>query len=189
MPGDGPFLWFSPQGSPWGYHRLPPGGMCVSAFLFVRQGDRVLLGKYADDPAWESLTGLDEGRRRAHGRGWTIPASHLRFGEDPREAARRIAEDVLLLRGLRLGEPRVEVEVGVPARFPDMGPHYDMWFFVEAALPQGAEVARPPWYAELAFHDLAALKPSDFGRSHEDVMARWLAVRRPLRVAEAGGGV
>ena len=177
MPGDGPFLWFSPQGSPWGYHRLPPGGMCLSVFLFVTHGGKVLLGKYADDPAWETLAGLDQARRQAHGRGWTIPASHLKWGEDPREGARRVAENVLGLKGLRLGEPRVETEVGVPVRFPGLGLHYDMWFLVDAQMESGRDVARPPWYADLAFHDPHALPATGYGRSHEDVMARWLARR------------
>lgn len=180
MPGDGPFLWISPQGSPFGYHRAPPGGLCLSVFLFVRRGRELLLGRYADDPAWERLAGLDEGRRRAHGRGWTVPASHLKYGEDPREAARRVAEEILGLRDLRPGEPRVETEVGVPARFPKLGPHHDVWFFVEADWPgPDGPPARPPWYADLAFLDPDALRPGDYGRSHEDVVARWRAVRRP----------
>lgn len=180
MAGEGPFLWLSERGSPWGYHRLPPGGMCVSAFVFLQRPDgKVLLGKYADDPAWERLAGLDETRRRAHGRGWTIPASHLKFGEDPREAARRVATDALgLPADLPLGEPRVEVDVGVPARFPDMPPHYDMWCFVDARWPHDAPPERPPWYAELTFIDPAVLKPADWGRSHDEIMDRWLA-RKP----------
>lgn len=177
MPGDGPFLWFSEKGSPWGYHRLPRSGFCVSAFLFLRRGDEILLGKYADDPEWERLGGLDKSRRLAHGRGWTIPASHLKYGEDPRAAGRRIAEEILGLRGLVLGEPRVEVEVGVPARFPEMGPHEDMWFFLEARVPEGFQVERPRWFADLAFHDPRRLTAADYGRSHEDVLARWMAVR------------
>ena len=177
MPGDGPFLWLSPQGSPWGYHRLPPGGMCLSAFLFVRQGGRILLGRYADDPAWETLAGLDGTRRRAHGKGWTVPASHLKYGEDPRDAARRVAEEILGLQGLRLSEPRVETEVAVPARFPEMGPHHDVWFLVDAELDPGREVQRPPWWRDLAFHDPRALAAGEYGRSHEDVVARWLAAR------------
>ena len=179
MVGTGPFLWLSPNGSPRGYHSLPPGGLCISAFLFVRRGDEVLLGKYADHPALEDIAGLDATRRAAHGKGWTIPASHVKFGEDPRDAAKRVAEEMLGLRGLAPGEPRVEVEVGVPARFPDMPPHMDMWFFVDARVPEDFRAERPPWFRELAFVDPAALKPSDYGRSHEDVMARWLAVRAP----------
>ena len=175
MPGEGPFLWLAREGSPHGYHQLPPGGLCLSAFLFVRRGERVLLGKYADDARWEDLAGLDPVRRRAHGRGWTIPASHLKYGEDPREAARRVAEEILRLPGLRLSEPRVETEVGVPARFPEMGPHYDVWFFVDAEGP--AEVEAPPWYRELAYVDPRALSPDDYGRSHGDVVARWLEPR------------
>lgn len=181
MAGDGPFLWLSERGSPWGYHRLPAGGMCISAFLFLRRPDgKVLLGKYADDPEWERLGGLDATRRRAHGRGWTIPASHLKYGEDPRDAARRVAADMLRLPAdLPLSEPRVEVDLGVPARFPDMGPHYDMWFFVDARWERDEPPGRPPWYAELAFVDPRALAPSDWGRSHDEIMDRWLARRAP----------
>lgn len=179
MRGEGPFLWLSEKGSPWGYHRLPPGGLCLGAFVFLRQGSKILLGKYADDPRWEELAGLDEGRRRAHGRGWTVPASHLKFGEDPRVAGRRIVRDVLALDGVRLGEPRVEVDVGTPARFPELGDHMDVWFFLEAEVPQGVEVKAPPWFRELAFVDPRRLAPADYGRSHEDVVARWLSPTPP----------
>ena len=84
---------------------------------------------------------------------------------------------MLGLQGLRLGEPRVETEVGVPVRFPGLGLHHDLWFFVEATLEEGRSVERPPWYADLAFHDPRALQAADYGRSHEDVVARWRAVR------------
>lgn len=177
MVGTGPFLWLSPNGSPRGYHSLPPGGLCLSVFLFLRRGDEVLLGKYADHPRLEDVAGLDATRRQAHGKGWTIPASHLKYGEDPRDAAKRVAKDMLGLRDLTFTEPRVEVELGVPARFPDMPPHMDVWFFVEARVPDGFEAARPEWFRELAFVDPATLVASDYGRSHEDIMARWLAVR------------
>lgn len=177
--GQGPFLWFSARGSPWGYHSLPPAGMCISAFVFVTRGDEVLLGKYRNDPRWEAMAGLDEGRRLAHGKGWTIPASHLKYGEDPREAARRVAHEILgLPEGtLRLSEPRVEVEVGVPVRFPEVGDHYDMWFFVDAEWTRAEDPKVPDWFVDLRFVDPRALKAEEWGRSHEDVMARWLQVR------------
>ena len=47
---------------------------------------------------------------RADAHGWKVPARQLKLGEDPRDAARQIGEEVLGLRGLRYGEPRVEVE-------------------------------------------------------------------------------
>ena len=177
MAGDGPFLWFSPKGPPGSYHRLPAGGMCISAFVYVRQGDKVLLGKYADDPRWESLTGMDEARWRTHGKGWTIPASHLKYGEEPRAAGRRVANEILGLRGIPLSEPRIESEFDVPVRFPELGNHYDLWLFFETELPDGAEVPKPPWWRELSFQDPRELPASAWGRSHEDIMARWLRPR------------
>lgn len=177
MDGDGPYLWLSSAAPRRGFRRLPRSGMCVSAFLLVEQDGKLLLGKYADDPRWEDLTGLDEDRWRAHGKGWTLPASQLRFGEEPRAAGRRIAEEVLGLPGLALSEPRVESDHYVPARFPELGMHYDLWLLFRATLPPDARLERPAWYRELAFHDPAALAPSDYARGHEDVVARWLAAR------------
>ena len=58
MPGDGPFVWIRDQSAPGGFWHAPEGGMCVNAFLFVRRGRDILLGKYADHPAWDELAGL-----------------------------------------------------------------------------------------------------------------------------------
>lgn len=82
MDGTGPFLWLVKGAPRRGFRDLPHSGMCVSAFVFVQDSEgRILLGKYADDPRWEDLTGLNEDRWRTHGKGWTVPASHLKFGE------------------------------------------------------------------------------------------------------------
>jgi len=67
MAGKGPFLWLSKGESPYGFWELSRGGMCMSAFPFMKRGSKILLGKYADDARWETLPGLDGGRRRAHG--------------------------------------------------------------------------------------------------------------------------
>ena len=111
MPGEGPFLWLSENGPPAGFWNVPPGGMCVCAFLFVKKDGKILLGKYADDPKWGEFTGLDPTRREVHGKGLTIPASHLKHGEDPRGAAKRVGEEVLQIGGMAYSEPRVEVDV------------------------------------------------------------------------------
>src|SRR2546426_9269412 len=64
---------------PLGFEQVPPGGMCVCAYLFVVRRGKILLGKYADDPQWEALAGLEPERRRTHGWGWTVPATHLKL--------------------------------------------------------------------------------------------------------------
>lgn len=173
MPGDGPFLWLRDQGSPWGFWHPPEGGMCVNAFLFVRRGSKILLGKYADDPKWEELAGLDAGRRQRFGSGWTVPASHMKFGEEPRAAARRVGEQILQAPHLRYGEPRVESDT-YPASFVGGKIHYDLWFFVDAKPAAGWSANAPPWYTELAWHDPRSLPASAYARGHEDVVARWL---------------
>jgi ADP-ribose pyrophosphatase YjhB (NUDIX family) len=172
MAGEGPFLWLNERAPSAGFQKLPEGGMCLSVFLFVKRGSELLLGKYADDNRWEQLTGLDPERRRKHGQGWTLPASHLKYGEDPRAAARRVAEDVLQLRGLRFREPRVETEFAEWTRPSGSGWHYDVWFFVDA---DGApdHVVKPPWFTALEWHDPRAVPASAWARAHEDVVARW----------------
>ncbi len=176
MGGEGPFLWLSENGPLAGFRKLPPGGMCLSAFLFVRRDGRVLLGKYKDDPAWESLAGLDPERRQVHSQGWTIPARQLKYGEDPRDAARSIGEEILQAPGMAYAEPRVEVDLYEPRRFPGQL-HYDVWFLVDAQPTRGQEIQRPPWYAELAWKEPAELQPAEYSRGHEDVVARWLQAR------------
>ena len=179
MPGEGPFLWLSKSGPPAGFWSLPPGGMCVCAFLFVKHDGKILLGKYADDPKWEELVGLDAGRRQRHGKGLTIPATHLRFGEDPRDAARRIGTEVLRLSALKYSEPRVEVDVYPSNDFPG-NMHADVWFLVDATLYDGTSVAVPPWYRELGWHDPRTTPGNMYARAHEDVVARWLSPRPPF---------
>lgn len=176
MPGDGPFVWIRENSSPWGFWHPPEGGFCLNAFLFVRKGGNVLLGKYADDPKWEELAGLDAGRRQRFGAGWTVPASHVKFGEEPRAAARRVGEEILRASGMAYSEPRVESDV-YPASFAGGKPHYDVWFFVDARPPRGWEPKAPPWYAALEWQDPTTLPASEYGRGHEDVVARWLQPR------------
>ncbi len=179
MPGDGPFLWIRDQSSPLGFWHAPEGGMCINAFLFVRKGHQILLGKYADDPKWEELAGLDASRRRANAGGWTLPASHLKFGEEPRDAARRVGEQILQIPGMTFSEPRAESDF-YEAKFAAGKMHYDLWFFVDATPPRSYELRKPPWFAALEWQDPKALPASAYARSHEDVVARWLSPR-PLQ--------
>lgn len=176
MTGDGPFLWIRDQSSPLGFWHAPEGGMCVNAFLFVRRGSKILLGRYADHPKWDELAGLDAGRRQRFGTGLTVPGTHLKFGEEPRAAARRIGSEILEAPGLTYGEPRVESDT-YPAAFAGGKLHYDLWFLFDATPPPSWQPKAPPWYAELGWQDPQSLPASAYARSHEDVVARWLQPR------------
>ena len=174
--GDGPFLFLRDGASPHGFWHLPEGGMCLSAFLFVRRGRRILLGRYRDHPAWAELAGLEPERVRRGAAGWTIPASQLKFGEDPRRAARRIGERILRIRGLAYSEPRVVSELYEPAWLPGRL-HYDVSFLFDATPRKGFEIRLPLWYAALEWHDPFRLAASAYARSHRDVVTLWRAVR------------
>ncbi len=176
MPGDGPFLFLRDGGPPAGFWHTPPGGMCLSTFLFLRRGPEILLGKYGDHASWETLAGLDPERVRNYGRGWTVPARQLKIGEDPRDTARSIGEEILGFPGLAYSEPRVEVDYYEPSFAPGLR-HYDVWFFVEATAPVSLSMRTPPWYRELAWRDPRSVSDAEYGRGHQDVVARWLATR------------
>ena len=173
MAGQGPFLWLSRTGPPAGFWDTPKGGMCISTFVFVKRGRKILLGKYADHPTWADFTGLDQDRWRTHGKGWTIPASQLKYGEDPRDAARRIGEQILEIPGMRYSEPRVEVDF-YPPKWAPGEMHYDIWFLVDASPPKDYELRVPAWYSELGWHDPRSLPGTAYARGHEDVVDRWL---------------
>jgi ADP-ribose pyrophosphatase YjhB (NUDIX family) len=168
------FLWLAPFAPPKGWTDVPRGGMCLCAFLFVICSGKILLGKYADHPAWEKLCGMDNRRIQANAHGWTIPASHLIFGEDPRDAARRIGEEILTLdRGLVYSEPRVKTFFYEPAIAPGEK-HFDVLFLFDVSLDLGAKLRKPPWYEALEWFDIGAVPRERFARQHEDVAEAWL---------------
>ena len=175
--GEGSFLWLAPFAPPKGWTSVPRGGMCLCAFLFVVRGEKILLGKYADHPAWENLSGMESKRVKANARGWTIPASHLKFGEDPRDAARRIGEEILTLdKGLVYSEPSVTTFFYEPAIAPGEK-HFDVLFLFDVSVEAGVNVRKPPWYEALEWIAIEALRHEHFARQHEDVAEVWLKKR------------
>jgi ADP-ribose pyrophosphatase YjhB (NUDIX family) len=170
----GPFFAIAPGTFPGGFDRAPPGGVCFSAFLFVRNArGEVLLGKYDPrDPGWTARVGLDQARIERYSTGWTVPASHLKLGESPREAAQRVACEMLGLDLREVTVRSVEVEAYELDRLPGER-HVDYIALADAR--HDGDVARPPWYVELAWHDLRALPASAYARGHEDVVARFVS--------------
>lgn len=171
------FLWLAPFAPPKGWTSVPRGGICLCVFLFVMRGGKILLGRYADHPAWEQLCGMDNKRVKTNAGGWTIPASHLKFGEDPRDAARRIGEEIVTLdKDLVYSEPFVKTFFYEPAIAPGEK-HFDVLFLFEASLTTGIDVRKPPWYETLEWFDIGTVQREPFARQHEDVMEAWLKHR------------
>jgi len=168
------FLWLAPFAPPKGYTSVPAGGMCLCVFLFVVKGKKVLLGKYREHPAWEKITGMDEKRVKNNRHGFTLPASHLKFGEDPKDAARRIGEEILMLpEGLAYSEPIVQTFFYELSILPGEM-HYDVLFLYDLILKEDFKNSLPPWYDSLEWIDMADLMNRKFARQHEDVVSAWL---------------
>jgi len=175
---DDTFLWLAPFAPSKGYTSVPAGGMCLCAFLFVVKGHEVLLGKYREHPAWERITGMDAGRVKANQHGFTLPASHLKFGEDPMDAARRIADEILMLpKELTYSEPLVQTFFYEPSIAPGER-HFDVLFFYDVVLDEAFKTVHPPWYASLEWFDVDVLINQKYARQHEDVVSAWLKKKR-----------
>jgi hypothetical protein len=129
------------------------------------------------------MTGMDAERVREASKGWTLPARQLKLGEDPRDAARQLGNEVLGLKGLSYGEPRVEVEYwqlgdeadGPPERRQAM--HFDVWFLIDAHADPAVPPGTPAWYDEVAWVDPSKLPGSAWARMHGDVVERWRVPR------------
>lgn len=175
--GGSSFLWLAPFAPPKGCTSVPRGGMCLCAFLFVMSGGKILLGRYADHPAWEQLCGMEDRRVKTNAGGWTIPASHLKFGEDPRDTVRRIGEEILTLdKGLIYSEPYVKTFLYEPASAPGEK-HFDVLFLFEVSVKAGVNLSKPPWYEALEWFDIGTVQREHFARQHEDVAESWLKNR------------
>ncbi|RPJ16015.1 MAG: NUDIX hydrolase [Desulfobacteraceae bacterium] len=174
---DDTFLWLAPFAPPKGYTNVPAGGMCLCVFLFVIKGRQVLLGKYKEHPAWEKITGMDEKRVKNNQHGLTLPASHLKFGEDPLDAARRIVKEILLLpEGLSYSEPVVQTFFYESSIVPGEM-HFDVLFLYDVILDDSVKTTLPPWYASLEWFETDILMNQKFARQHEDVVSAWLKKR------------
>lgn len=173
------FLWLAPFAPSKGYKSVPAGGMCLCVFLFVKKGNKVLLGKYKEHTAWEKIAGMDEKRVTSNMHGYTLPASHLKFGEDPMDAARRIVKDILLIpeKNISCSEPFVQTffyELSiVPGEM-----HFDVLFLYDVILDESVKSPLPPWYASLEWFDTDILMKQKFARQHEDVVSAWFMKKR-----------
>lgn len=161
---------FALFGEDFGY---PPGGFCVSVFLFVRHEGRVLVGRMRDDPRWarEWNPNLEHYDRRMRAQAFAalrFPGTYLREGEAVDAAAQRVARDQLGLQPeVALGAPRVVSEAGPSRRSPGFN-HWDLVFLyaVDAAPPE-----RPPAHWEaLELRAPESLRPEEFAMLHGELV-------------------
>jgi len=155
---------------------VPPGGTCLSSFVVVSNGQRVLVGKMGRPEIWVErfLIGAARAPVYAASGKYVLPARHLHWYESPVDAARSVLKDQV---GLEVPASRislVDVQSHVSGDINDEKepPHWDLCFLYETRVTNSmaAKLRRPEWFSELAFKPLRSLKQNDFTRGHGDVL-------------------
>jgi len=168
---------------------VPPGGTCLSSFVIVSSGQRVLVGKMERPEIWieRFLVGPKFAAVYASSGKYILPARHLHWYESPLEAAASVLRDQV---GLDVPADKISllaVQSYVSGDINDEKepPHWDICFVYRAQIPKSlaAKLRRPEWFSELAFKPLGSLKQEDFTRGHGDVLqtAGMLGSRRKRR--------
>jgi len=149
----------------------PEAGVCLSAFLVARRGNSILIGRPHAHNAWPEKGGYPKWQASELERQgvWLLPATHLLIGESPDQAAKRIAREWAGLKGatrfvmvqshlrpIRLWNPRLK------------GNHWDICFVYELR-PRGP-IHFGPWWSEMRFTPISAIRNIRFGRGHRDVL-------------------
>ncbi len=155
---------------------VPPGGLCLSSFVVVRNGGKVLVGRMAKPEIW--IERFFVGERFAssyHSSGkYVLPAMHLAWYESPLDAAVGIVRDQLMLRIPRKSIRLLEVQSHLRGDVSSTKnpPHWDICFVYEAEVPEKVEqkLLTPPWFTDFHFVRLSSLSVADFTRDHGDIL-------------------
>ncbi len=159
--------------SPMTMKEAPTGGLCLSCFLVVSEGEnkgRILMGRLDPEAPWDHLGALDSSRAAIHSNGWMLPSSHLMVYESPQEAALRIQKEQLeLAEFIELSEPKVVSEVYIPKQSANLPRHWDIEFIFCGALDT-KQLRRSNAWSALEFLEISKLHQSDISRYHDDIL-------------------
>jgi len=159
------------------YIHVPPGGVCLSAFLVVRdRRGRILFGRPRIHRAWSEQGCLPSWRVREIQKNveWILPASHLLMGESPDDAAKRIAR-------IWVGRPDARPRLAVidSSSFPTGPPsragkkkrrdfHWTLGFVYRLRVDRLPTMPRT--WEELKFFSPAEIRNLTIGRMHGDLL-------------------
>jgi ADP-ribose pyrophosphatase YjhB (NUDIX family) len=156
--------------------QVPKGGTCISAFLVLTGKGGFLAGKMAKPDVWvdKFLVGENFAPKYASSGKWMLPASHLKYGEKPDDAAKRILTEQLGLGNVKLAFGQVQSHLSGDPNDPDSA-HWDICFIYEGRVK--GEVPRPEWFSELTFLKPKNVSAQDFTRGHGDVLKELGTIR------------
>jgi ADP-ribose pyrophosphatase YjhB (NUDIX family) len=148
---------------------VPKGGTCISSFLILKRKTGILLGKMARSEIWTErfLVGEMFAPKYVSSNKWVIPASHLKYGEKPEEAAMRVLVEQVGSKGGKLKLLQVQSHLSQDPNDPDAA-HWDICFVFGGTLK--GKIQRPEWFSEIEFIKPKELKSDDFTRGHGDVL-------------------
>ena len=148
---------------------VPKGGACISAFLVLTGKDGILVGKMAKPEIWVErfFVGENFAPQYASSGKWLLPASHLKYGEKPDDAAERVLTEQVGLKGVKLAFSQVQSHLSQDPNDPESA-HWDICFIYEGRIK--GEVNRPEWFSELKFVKAKEIAADDFTRGHGDVL-------------------
>jgi len=155
----------------------PKGGTCLSSFLILKGKGGILVGKMARPEIWVErfFVGEQFAPTYAASNKWLLPASHLKYGEKPSDAAKRVLKEQAGLKNVKLKFLEVQSHLAEDPSDPEAA-HWDICFLYEGTLK--GKVARPEWFSELRFVKPKELKRDGFTRGHGDVLKEAGIIRK-----------
>lgn len=155
---------------------VPRGGVCLSSFVVVRSGKKILVGRMAKPEIWVEKFFVGEKFAPAYYSSGkcVLPARHLAWYESPHDAAVGVIRDQLMLRIPRRDIHLMQVQSFVAGEInsTEQPPHWDICFVYEVRAPAKVlqELKTPPWFKDLHLVPLSSISVDDFTRGHGDVL-------------------
>jgi len=155
---------------------VPKGGTCLSSFLVLKSKGGILVGKMTRPEVWVErfFVGAMFAPQYVASNKWLIPASHLKYGEAPQEAASRVLVEQVGAKKGNLKLLQVQSHLSQDPNDPESA-HWDVCFVYGGTL---STVEKPEWFSELKFVKPKDLKSDDFTRGHGDVLRQLRIIKQ-----------
>lgn len=156
---------------------VPKGGTCLSSFLVLRGKSGILVGKMTKPEIWidRFLVGEMFAPKYASSNKWLLPASHLKYGEKPEDAAIRVLLEQVGSKRIKLRFLQVQSHLSQDPNDPEAA-HWDICFVYGGTLK--GKIQTPEWFSELRFVKPQEIGSDDFTRGHGDVLKELGIVKR-----------
>ena len=106
---------------------------------------------------------------------WLIPASPLKYGEKPEDAAMRVLVEQVGSKKIKLKFLQVQSHLSQDPNDPEAA-HWDICFVYRGTLK--GKIQTPEWFSELRFVKPRDIGSDDFTRGHGDVLKELRTVKR-----------